>query len=234
MSDTGVTEPSGGEQQQEGGEGAAPDPMEARFAEMRDSLTGSLQSGFQELRQTLTPEPEAPDPYADIWGPQDPAGQEFDLPDGFDQPGAQMTPEQAQQRLIRMAETAAEQKLGGRLAQLEQQLKEGDLQRRAGAIAQQYPKFREQEYAEQAIAKAEQQAHRMGRPDLAGDPDFILLTDLAGLAQANAQQQTAAGQPDDMTLEPGHGGQGPQALSGDEQADRILAAAQKRNPLDRF
>lgn len=150
------------------------------------------------------------DPYAD----QGYEPEQYEQQPQVDQMGNQqqaMSQQQAEQYLQGLIDRGVESRLTPYMAQ-----------QRALQIEQQYPELQKPEVVGQLQQDAVRLAQSMGNPDLARNPDFLLLAYQAKQAASSASQQTAADEQPGSGLE-GGGAQAP----GEETpnlAERMLAA----------
>lgn len=94
-------------------------------------------------------------------------------------------------------------------------------QQRANELERQYPDLADPKKAGEVVQATAQYAQKLGRPELARDPQLVELVYLAQQARSNASQETPAGGEQGVHLE--SGGAAPQAEEMDP-ADRMLQA----------
>ncbi len=221
MAEGAQTVPEAAAPSEPGGEQQAPqnDALMARLNEMSEQL-GKLappeptQPQYSGLREAFaeganSPEPEPGyDPYGDP-GYQDPAFEPYgQQPWQQDQYGQQMHPAQAAQQLQQYIAQAVQEAT----LPITQGIK-------ADQLEQKYPAIKED--PQKWIGLATQQAQRIGRPDLAREPEFIELVHLAEAARSSAAQETPADGGNGVHLE--GGGAAPQQPE-EDAGDRMLKA----------
>lgn len=205
----------------------APQETQAAEAPQNDALMARLDEMAQQIGKLAPPEKPvpnglreafaegAPAPEAeqfDPYGEQDPyQGQEFDpYQQQYQDPYAQqqMNPAQAAQQLQQYIQQAVQQAT----LPITQGIK-------ADQLEQKYPAIKED--PQKWLGVASDQARRIGRPDLAQEPEFIELVYLAELARNSAAQETPADGGNGVHLE--GGGAAPQQPE-EDAGDRMLKA----------
>lgn len=205
------------------------DALMARLDEMQQQL-GKLQAPTQE--------PQWQGGIADLPYDQPDQGfdpnQSFDPNQGFDpygqqpdqyQPG-QYAPDQYQDP--QQAQAQAMQQLQGYIAEQVQQGVQQHVtpyiqQQRANELERQYPDLADPAKAGEIVAQTAQYAQKLGRPELARDPQLVELVYLAQQARSNAAQETPADGGNEVHLE--SGGAAPQQ----EEVDPVTRMLQSWN-----
>lgn len=170
-------------------------------------------------QQPVGPEQFAPEPQ---FGPG--AGQVLYDANGYpveipgQQPQQQVDPEQAREQLAQM--------LG--VDELRSEFQRMQTINRAREIEAQYPALQNRETVKTVTEQAAQRAQQIGQPELAANPEFVLMTYLAGRASDSAAGETPAGGADAIQLET-PGGTSPEQPQLDE-GDLIVAAMDARRP----
>lgn len=200
----------------------APQGMDALMARM-DELAGQM----KELSQPAQAQQEWQGPISDLpFAEGDFAGQPQDqqyADPGDYQPG-QYAPEygldpqaQQQQAMQQLQEYITEQVQSG----VQQALEPHILTQKANELERTYPELANPEKAGEVVREAARIAQRMGRPELARNPELVELAYLAQQARSRAAQQETPADSGDVHLE--GAGAAPQAQEM-SAGDQMLAA----------
>jgi hypothetical protein len=137
-------------------------------------------------------------------------------------PPQQQMPQQ-QEQLPPWAQQLMEQTQG-----IQSQIERQQVLGKVAEFEARYPELKNPEVFTPAAEAAQQKALQMGRPDLAGDPEFVVMSWLADRAANSAGSETPAGSAQEMQLET-PGGVAPEQPEV-HPGDRILEAWQSRQP----
>lgn len=220
---------------------AAPEaPAQAAEApQVNDALMARLDEMSQQIGQLTQAAPAEPQwqggisdlPYAEGDQSQqfdpgfDPYQQQFQGPDQY-QPGQYapdpyQDPQQAQAQAMQQLQSfIAEQVQQG----VQQHVTPYIQQQRANELERQYPDLADPQKAGEVVAQTAQYAQKLGRPELARDPQLVELVYLAQQARSQAAQETPADGDQGVHLE--SGGAAPQQEESDP-VTRMLAAHNK-------
>lgn len=197
---------------------------------------GALMSRMDQIAesvQSLTPQqpndswqgpisdlPYAPEPD---YGSPEPAydpGQQYQP--GQYEPDYGMDPQQAQQQAYQQLQDY----IGQQVTQgIEQHMTPFIRTQKANALEQKYPDLKDPVKAGEVVKATAQYAQRLGKPELARDPELVELVYLAQDARNRASQQTAADGEQDIHLE--GSGAAPQAQEMDAATAMLM-----RNGID--
>jgi hypothetical protein len=201
-------------------EQSVPDPVMARLDEMSQQIS--------KMTAPPTPEPQGGLSESLANGfPEGDTAPEYDYGQGFDDTGYQpgqyapdygMDPQAQQQAAMAQLQSyISEQVQQG----VQQQLTPHLQRQRANELERTYPELQDPQTAASVVREAAQWAQRMGRPELARDPELVELAFLAGKARQSAAQETPAAGEHGVHLE--SGGAAPQQ-SEEDAGDGILRA----------
>lgn len=190
------------------------------FEQFQQQMTGR----FDAMEQRLPPAAEEEGDYEDDGF--DPAqffeeGQFSD--DDFTDDGA-LSPEAQMRALADMQRAIVREELAPVLEAREQERRD----REATALEQRYPELADEQTAVRYVQEGVQAAEALGNPALAREPAFLEMVYLAAKARERAGQEIPAGSAPGVTLETGPGGSPASSESGDDVADRIVAAGGRK------
>lgn len=143
--------------------------------------------------------------------------------DDFTDDGA-LSPEAQMRALADMQRAIVREELAPVLEAREQERRD----REATALEQRYPELADEQTAVRYVQEGVQAAEALGNPALAREPAFLEMVYLAAKARERAGQEIPAGSAPGVTLETGPGGSPASSESGDDVADRIVAAGGRK------
>lgn len=183
---------------------------EATIAQMAETLQG-LAGTQEEMRQFLATQAEAGAAAADAATQQQEQPKPADL-SFLDESSPQYDPEQAAARFDQVMREAAgseaQRLMQEQLAPLQQQVADMRTEREADTLMGEFPELGKPEVAAEAMKTVELAAEQIGRPELAGNAQFVRYIYMAGRAAELAQKQDGASGAGVATLE-GAGGASP-------------------------
>lgn len=213
------------------GEGGGDEGSEAsRLLEAFQTFQQDVGSRFEQLEQRL-PQPqqqEEEEPQDEF----DPSLYEVD-PSGFSDEDfgddGELTPEAQQRAFAEMVQRAARAEAEKLVNPLIEQRMQEQRDRYADELEERYPQLQDPETQDRMISLTVEAANRLGRPEMARDPQLLEMVYLAEQARERAGQEVPAGSTQGVALERG-GSAGPaDASEGPDDGERIVSAYNRQH-----
>lgn len=182
-----------------------------QITQWQDGLQ-SMQAEQERMREFLQNNPALQPPAEET-----PAPQPADLSFLETETDPEKASQQLDQVLRQTAQQEAQRLLQEQIGPMQSEIQELRSQAGADALTAEFPELKDPAVAKQALEHAEAQAEVLGKPELAGDLNFVRQVFLMGRAMQTRQEQAANGGDQAATLE-GAGGASPGgAAQGDGQ-----------------
>lgn len=213
----------------EGTEGAAtpeaPDvgKLLGEFGSRLDGLTQQIGGIGTRLEESAAAAAEEPEEEPEVSLPQ------YGVED-FDEHGA-LDPAAQAREMQRIAGEIADQRIAGVQAERAAEREEAAWERRdqqAEALEQKYPDLADDEKSDMYIGIAKELAERLGKPELAIEPEWLERVYLSEKAKETAGDEIPAGNEQGVHVERGGAAAAAATSVGEDDGDRIVALAGKK------